>query len=135
MKYILLLFLLVFCTGKNPVQTAESKLKQEVILLNFYNNSNTHLQQYLAKEVSVFYNCKVEIDITQGIPKRAYYAPRNRYKADTIIKYLRVHNKKYSRVAGLTDKDISTTKGNIADYGIFGLGYCPGTSCIVSSFR
>lgn len=36
---------------------------------------------------------------------------------------------------GLTTNDISTTKGQIEDYGIMGLGYQPGSSCVVSTFR
>ena len=49
-------------------------------------------------------------------------------------------------ILGLTTKDISTTKkdalGNTRkpekkykDWGVFGLGYCPGGSCIVSTYR
>ena len=49
-------------------------------------------------------------------------------------------------ILGLTTKDISVTKkdkwGKIktpnykyADWGIMGLAYCPGNSCIVSTFR
>jgi archaemetzincin len=49
-------------------------------------------------------------------------------------------------ILGLTKKDISTTKrdqqGNIKepqekyrDWGIFGLGYMPGASCVASTFR
>jgi len=36
---------------------------------------------------------------------------------------------------GLTSKDISTTKGNTKDFGIMGLGFCPGTACVVSTYR
>jgi archaemetzincin len=36
---------------------------------------------------------------------------------------------------GLTTKDISTTKGDKLDWGIMGLGYCPGNACVASSFR
>lgn len=31
--------------------------------------------------------------------------------------------------------DISTSKGEIKDWGVMGLGYCPGKSCVASSFR
>lgn len=39
------------------------------------------------------------------------------------------------KIVGLTEKDISTTKGEIEDWGVFGLGYLPGKACIVSTFR
>ena len=35
----------------------------------------------------------------------------------------------------MTNKDISTKKGKDPDYGIMGLGFCPGKSCIASTFR
>jgi archaemetzincin len=38
-------------------------------------------------------------------------------------------------IIGLTTKDISTTKGKFKDWGIMGLANCPGTACVVSTFR
>lgn len=35
----------------------------------------------------------------------------------------------------LTEKDITTQKGNNPEWGILGLGYRPGTVCVVSTFR
>lgn len=35
----------------------------------------------------------------------------------------------------LTNEDISTTKNNNLDWGILGLGTCPGNTCIVSTYR
>ncbi|MFL5753076.1 MAG: matrixin family metalloprotease [Bacteroidia bacterium] len=36
---------------------------------------------------------------------------------------------------GITSKDISTTKDQYKDWGVMGLGFCPGNSCIASTFR
>ena len=36
---------------------------------------------------------------------------------------------------GLTGKDISATKDSIVDWGVMGLGFCPGKACIASTFR
>jgi archaemetzincin len=69
------------------------------------------------------------------LPKSAYYAPRHRYRADSIINYLRKRTTGGKVTIGLTSKDISTTKDKIKDYGIMGLGYQPGRSCVVSCFR
>ena len=66
--------------------------------------------------------------------KNAYYAPRNRYRADSIIKYLNSRTEN-NTIIGLTSKDISVTKGNIADYGVMGLGYRPGNACVASNYR
>jgi archaemetzincin len=69
------------------------------------------------------------------LPKHAYYLPRNRYRADTIIRYLKNITPENHITIGLTSKDISFTKGKIPDYGIMGLGWTPGNSCVVSTYR
>jgi archaemetzincin len=69
------------------------------------------------------------------LPASAYYVPRNRYKADSIITCLRRFGNADTVVLGLTNKDISTTKSTHADWGIMGLGYTPGPACVVSSYR
>ncbi|RYG40965.1 MAG: hypothetical protein EOO01_26180 [Chitinophagaceae bacterium] len=69
------------------------------------------------------------------LPASAYYRPRARYRADGLINYLSKLRGNYRFAVGLTSKDISTTKGSIPDYGIFGLGTLNNTGCVVSTFR
>lgn len=68
-------------------------------------------------------------------PDNAYYKERNRYRADSIIKFLDGRTKDGFVTIGLTSKDISVTKGKIKDYGIMGLGYRPGKACVASKYR
>ena len=82
------------------------------------------------------------------IPKAYYVTIKSpRYRADSIIMFLK-ENKPDSidYIIGFTSFDISTTKrdkkGKIKkpeskylDWGIFGLGYRPGPSSVVSDFR
>ena len=70
-----------------------------------------------------------------------------RYRADSIIRFLKENRPKgVDHIIGLTTKDISTTKrdkfrkikqpeSKYADWGVFGLGYRPGSSCVVSTYR
>jgi archaemetzincin len=69
------------------------------------------------------------------LPLMAWYPARDRYRADSLIRYLGRFGTADTILIGLTNKDISTTKGQIRDWGIMGLGYCPGTSCVVSTYR
>ena len=72
---------------------------------------------------------------TIPLPKAAYYAARNRYRADSLIFFL-VRNTSDGQVTiGLTTKDISCTDSRSPDWGVFGLSYCPGKACVASSFR
>jgi archaemetzincin len=70
-----------------------------------------------------------------SLPNTAYYAPRSRYRADSIIRWFSRHARKDETVLVVTTYDISTTKGEKADWGVIGLGFCPGNACVVSTFR
>lgn len=69
------------------------------------------------------------------LPKTAYYPARNRFRADSLINYLNRKTPEGHITIGITTKDISTAKGNITDWGVMGLGFCPGNACIASTFR
>ena len=78
---------------------------------------------------------KVMINPRVDLPARAFFRPRNRYRADSLLSFLNPLTPKGCHTLGLTTKDISTTKGNALDWGVMGLGNCPGKSCVASSFR
>jgi archaemetzincin len=69
------------------------------------------------------------------LPDKAFYADRNRYRADTLLNYLESHSPEDHVTIGLTSKDISCTVENYPDWGIIGYGYCPGGACVVSTYR
>lgn len=70
-----------------------------------------------------------------------------RYRADSLIAFLKKSlPPEYDHLIGLTNQDITTTIRDKnrkikeptwmhADWGIFGLGYRPGKSCVVSIYR
>jgi archaemetzincin len=71
-----------------------------------------------------------------GLPKAAYYAPRQRYRAEKLLEFLRDSCRAtFTKIVGITEVDISTTKGEYYDWGIFGLATIGGAACVVSSFR
>ena len=94
------------------------------------------------------YNLKIVTLKDRKLPKNAFVNIKSpRYRADSLLIDL-VQNRPDSidYILGITSKDISTTKrdskGNIRqpelkylDWGIFGLGYKPGVSCVISTHR
>lgn len=80
-------------------------------------------------------NANVLVRPAIPLPATAWYVPRNRYRADSLIRYLKRFGNVDTVIIGLTSKDISTTKNNIEDWGVMGLGYNPGNACVVSTFR
>ena len=82
------------------------------------------------------FGAEVEVLPKQDLPAAAYYKPRSRHRAEKILDWLDAHtDAAYVKVVGLTEGDISTTKDDVYDWGIFGLGSLGGRACVVSLFR
>jgi archaemetzincin len=82
------------------------------------------------------FHARVTVLPAEPLPAGAYYRPNNRYRAEIILHILR--NRPCGRclkMACITEADISTTKGDIQDWGIFGLATLNGRSCVISTFR
>ena len=83
-----------------------------------------------------FFGLKVKVLPRTKLPRKAYYKPRRRYRAEKLLRFLVGRlPADGKRVLGLTGVDISTTKGKYRDWGILGLATMDGRSCVISSFR
>jgi len=72
----------------------------------------------------------------QPLPKSAFYEPGKRYRAEKLLEYLDDRRAdQYSRIVGLTTVDISTTKGQPYDWGIFGMANLKNSACVISTYR
>lgn len=80
-------------------------------------------------------NPKAILKPSIALPPNAYYKPRNRYRADSIISYLTKFGNADTVIIGLTNEDISTRNGDIVDWGVMGLGLQPGNACVISTYR
>lgn len=135
-------FLLVSCKKSTPVTPETTVLVKQY--KSFAKNDVDTVTSILQK----VYGVKTVLAKDQELYSEAYITVKSpRYRADSIIKFQRNEiDNNIDYVLGLTSKDISVTKkddsGNIKkpeykyqDWGIMGLAYCPGESCIVSAFR
>jgi archaemetzincin len=140
---------LVLVTACQPIKEQLSKPKAIKIAI-----------QPLGKvHVADLSNIKVALENTYAadvtvLPSRQMYPDAfvnlksSRYRADSLLRYLRRDcPDSIDYILGVTNFDISTTKyekfpdrilapiSKYADWGVFGLGQCPGRSCVVSGFR
>ncbi len=130
----LTLFFLISCKTKDSSKPAGKAASATVIDIQPFDDIQDAQIQYVYTELKkIFYS--VEIKRTLSLPAIAFYKPRNRYRADTLIHFLSEKTITGHKVIGLTSKDISTTKNKVADWGIMGLGFCPGKACIASTYR
>ena len=82
------------------------------------------------------YAVEVVLLPTRELPASAYYRPRDRYRAEKLLDWLQANaDPQYVKIIGFTQSDISTTKDEFPDWGIFGLGQIGARPCVISSFR
>jgi len=133
--------LILSCSHQQPEtkakENSESLDKKEklTIFIQPYNDLSNSSVAFVAAELKKIYSGKIIINPSIPLPKAALNNTKTRYRADSLIKFLSRNTKEGYLTIGLTGKDISTTKDNYPDWGIMGLGYCPGRSCVASTFR
>ncbi len=118
--------------NSNPPSPPPKK-KLVVIAIQPFVDMPKENVDYVAQCLKKMY-ANVIINKPIEFPKNSLNQAKTRHRADSIIKFLSAQTKPGYLTIGLTKGDISTTK-NTPDWGVMGLGYCPGKSCIASSFR
>ena len=121
-----LAILSVFGVGSPP--------KPTTIIIQPFEGMPKEQTDYIEKEIRKIYPY---VDVLEEIelPKNCMNYSKNRYRANLLIEYLGRRSDNDNCVIGLTNKDISCTKGEYQDWGIMGLGECPGKACIISNYR
>lgn len=135
----------LFVSCFNKVNQVSDKT---IVAIQPLGNCNPTLIDSIAQKSKRFYGVEVVVYPNQSILPKAYINIKSpRYRADTIIDYLKqTKPDSVDYILAITNVDISTTKkdakGNIKkpvhkykDWGIFGLGYRPGPTCIISTYR
>jgi archaemetzincin len=129
------LFFLSFISCDDTIATSNSSNMPSLIIdVQPFSDIPEKSVKYICDELRKVYP-NVEVKKSISLPSTAYYKPRNRHRADSIIAFLSRNAIANHVTIGLTTKDISTTKGAIVDYGIMGLAYQPGSAGVVSCFR
>lgn len=131
--FFIIFISLIFSCEKSKDNALETEEEVTILIQPFEDIKPNQLAE-ISENIRKIYP-KIKILEPIGFPKNAFYQPRNRYRADSIIKYLRVQTPKNAVTLALTNKDISVTKGKVADFGVMGLGYRPGNACVASTFR
>lgn len=127
----------IFSKNKNISDNKKEKKSNApelIISIQPFSDISQDKVNYVVNELKKVYS-KVEVKQPIPLPNCCKNYDKTRYRADSLIRYLKNSTPKGYLTIGLTTKDISTTKGKDADFGIMGLGYRPGNSCVASLFR
>lgn len=109
--FSLFALLLFSCTGSIP--------PHKVILIQPFADFTPSQAEIVYRELKIIYP-NIVLRTAIPLPSMAYYPVRDRYQADSILRYLGRSGTTDTVMIGLTNKDISTTKGQIRDWGIGG---------------
>lgn len=122
--------------------------RERLVFLQPYDNYPIEYTDSVSKAVTHTFGFKTITLSPQPHTKKNFVQIKSpRYRADSIIRDLKRNlPDSVDAILGLTNKDISTTKrkrngmikepvSKYKDWGVFGLGYRPGKSCVVSTYR
>ncbi len=132
----LILILFVCCKNKKSKSFLQNKINtnQQTIYIQPLGNIEFSNVNFVVNTLKKYYPFII-LNKTIPLPIIAYYPLRNRFRADSLIKFLASKTSNGNVTIGITNKDISTTNDGIKDWGVMGLGYQPGLSCVISTFR
>jgi len=140
--FLLIIGLLTSCNGINnehkklePINYRGTPKKKLSIIIQPFDGMPESTIINVSEKLKKIYSGDVIINNSIALPQNALNQSRTRYRADSLIRFLGDFVKDGQLIIGLTNKDISTTKGKYPDWGVMGLGFCPGKSCIASTFR
>ena len=89
----------------------------------------------MAKALRARVDADIRFDPVRPLPKEAFYKPRNRWRAEKLLDALDAAPPENAwKVVAVTESEISTTKGDIFDWGIAGLGNINGRSCVLTLY-
>ena len=129
-----LLFFLLSCNHYSDHETDRAG-KQTIALLNL-GDDQTQIAREIKTRLENAVHCNILLLDTKPLPLNAYNPLRDRYKADSLLVFLSKQKPTHAqKIIGITSVDIETRNGFVKSWGIMGLGYCPGSSCVVSTFR
>ena len=86
----------------------------------------------VVKGLTDFYHKEIVVEKSIPLDNKLLAASKTRFSADSILKRF----KSSKNILVITEVDIVHPKEKVTkEFGIFGLGFRPGTVCVVSSFR
>ena len=116
----------------NLLQRTKSINKIDTIHILPFGNVNKSVVDDVVKELTDFYHKEVVVEKSTPLDNKLLAASKSRFSADSILKRF----KSSKNILVITEVDIVTPKKGVTnEWGIFGLGFRPGTVCVVSSFR
>lgn len=123
-------------TKGNACKEVESVSKPlKMVHVYFFEGFNQSIGEATINELKNIFD-SVAFEGVISFPDSAYYAPRNRYRADKLIRHLRaLQSSSSDLVIGFIPKDISCRVHGYEDFGVMGFTILPLHTAVVSTHR
>ncbi|MHB8873212.1 MAG: hypothetical protein ACYC8T_05950 [Myxococcaceae bacterium] len=131
--FAVLVLLAVPAVAAPPVAPAQPP-KRVVAIIPFGKVEQPMLDE-VARALRARVDVDTRIDPVRALPKAAFYPPRKRYRAEKLLDALDEQPPLGAwKAVAVTEAEISTTKEDIVDWGIAGLGNMGGRSCVLTLY-
>jgi archaemetzincin len=136
-----LFILLAGCASEEQDRESSEKAERnpyaiETVTLLPLNDIDTASLQVVKKGIQDSLGVTVHLLAARQMPANAWYAPRKRYWADSVLAWMKpLSNGIHHKVLGITGRDLSTKKGPQYNWGIMGLAMMPGSAGVISDYR
>lgn len=120
----------LFCGATSLEQGAVTK--KQLIYIQPLGEVHQNYLTYLKKSIKAFYGYDCVIKPKANFTDAILASSKTRYEASKILK--KYHSKQ--NILVITEKDIAHKKSTkFPEWGVFGLGFRPGNTCVISTFR
>lgn len=133
--YLIITFFFVIVSCKNNEKKYDKAASKK---MHFKIQPMNGFSQMEAQEIAAYLNAfypNISLNKSINFPTYCYEKARDRYWADSTLKFFKTLSKKDTVIVGLTNSDISITNDDKKSWGVMGLAHRPGTECINSTFR
>ncbi|WP_164017643.1 archaemetzincin [Pyxidicoccus trucidator] len=117
-----------------PARAEPPPAPERVVAILPFGSVSQDILDRVAQALQERLHVQVRFEPQRELPKAAWYAPRRRWRAEKLLEAIDADPPKGAwKVVAITEAEISTTKDDIPDWGIAGLGSLSGQSCVLST--
>jgi archaemetzincin len=132
----MVMLLLTACqTTSQQKRKKDEQSKTKQIVLVPMELAEAGALNYLTQLLKDSFGLPVKLKPAVGLPANSWYAPRQRYIADSLLDFLKQQVAVGEYPIGITSKDIAVFKTGVGNFGVMGYGWQPGNACVIASFR
>jgi len=131
MKTILIIVLLSLVTIFSTNTINSETKKERVIFIRPLGNVNPEYVSFVKSSIEDFYGFKCEVLSKVEVSDDILSKSKKRCDANKILTKFKTD----SNIVLVTERDICQKRGKVGEYGIIGLGFCPGKVCVISTCR